>query len=170
MSKPSRPTRLVRRPGAAEVEGRPPTAEREAASEPPAAEIGRPLHVLLVEDNEINQRVAARLLERQGHTVTIRTDGLQALEYLESSPVDVVLMDVQMPHMDGLEATRRLRAREQGSGRHTVVVGLTACAMDGDDQLCLGAGMDAYLTKPVSSRRLGTVIEQCLTRAAAPGR
>jgi two-component system sensor histidine kinase/response regulator len=158
--------RLTRQPSRSGSERRPPSAKHEVASGPGLAVVKRPLHVLVVEDNEINQKVAARLLERQGHSVAIRSDGLEALEYLESTTVDLVLMDVQMPRMDGLEATRRLRQREQGSGRHTMVVGLTACAMDGDDQICLGAGMDAYLTKPVSSQKIMSTIEHCLERAA----
>jgi two-component system, sensor histidine kinase and response regulator len=80
--------------------------------------------------------------------------------------VDLVLMDVQMPRMDGLEATRRLRLREQGSGQHIPVVGLSACAMDGDDQRCLKAGMDAYLAKPASSREILSTIARCLERGA----
>jgi len=129
------------------------------------------LHILVVEDNPINQKVAAKLLERQGHSVAVRSDGVQALEYLETTAVDLVLMDVQMPRMDGLEATRRLREREQGSERRTVVVGLTACAMDGDDEVCLKAGMDGYLTKPTSSRDILSVIERLVRGApTSPGR
>ncbi len=124
----------------------------------------RSLHVLVVDDNEINQKVTTKLLERRGYTVAVCGDGVQALEYLEATPVDLVVMDVQMPRLDGLEATRRLRLRERGSGRHTPVVGLSACAMDGDGQRCLAAGMDGYLTKPVSSREIVSEIERCLER------
>jgi two-component system, sensor histidine kinase and response regulator len=138
-----------------------------AERSPTLAAVPKPsLHILVVDDNEINQRVSAKLLARHGHTVTVRSDGVEALEYLETTAVDLVLMDVQMPRMDGLEATQRLRQRERGSGHHTAVVGLTACAMDGDDHRCFRAGMDAYLAKPASSREILATIERCLAKGA----
>jgi two-component system sensor histidine kinase/response regulator len=109
----------------------------------------RSLRVLLVEDNLINQKVACRLLEKQGHTVVIAENGREALAALEESEFDVVLMDVQMPEMDGFAATAAIREREAGSGRHLPIVALTANAMKGDRERCLQAGMDGYVAKPV---------------------
>jgi CheY-like chemotaxis protein len=129
----------------------------------------QPLHVLLVEDNLINQKVAARLLEKQGHTVVIAGNGKEALAALEAvgGRFDVVLMDVQMPEMDGLEATAAIRAREQGTGRRLPIVALTAHAMKGDRERCLEAGMDGYLTKPVQGQALMQALTEALGGAAA---
>ena len=107
------------------------------------------LHILLVEDNLINQKVAQRLLEKAGHTVTIASNGKEAVDLLEHQTFDLVLMDVQMPEMDGLEATAVIRQQEEGTERHMPIVALTAHAMIGDREKCLEAGMDGYVTKPV---------------------
>src|SRR4051794_24434907 len=111
----------------------------------------RPLQILLVEDNPVNQKVAARLLEKHGHTVVVAWDGKEALRTLAVRDFDLVLMDVQMPEMDGLEATAAIRAGEQGTDRHLPIVALTAHAMKGDREKCLQAGMDGYVPKPVQS-------------------
>jgi CheY-like chemotaxis protein len=124
---------------------------------PPGAGLARttrPLRVLVAEDNPINQKLAQRLLEKQGHTVEVVDSGLAALEALRRRPFDLVLMDVQMPDLGGLEATAALRAEEQGTGRHLPVIALTAHAMQGDRERCLAAGMDGYLSKPLSARDL----------------
>ena len=113
-----------------------------------------PMNILLVEDNPINQKVAARLLEKQGHTVAIATNGKEALAALVSGTFDLVLMDVQMPEMDGLEATVAIRQQEAGTERHVPIVALTAHAMVGDRERCLAAGMDGYVTKPVQPQVL----------------
>jgi CheY-like chemotaxis protein len=126
----------------------------EPASPPPPAPGMPPLRVLLVEDNPVNQRLAVRLLEKQGHAVHVVATGEDAVEAAALGPFDVVLMDVQMPGMDGLEATRRIRERERQSGGHVPIVGLTAHAMKGDRERCLEAGMDAYVAKPIQLAEL----------------
>jgi PAS domain S-box-containing protein len=124
-----------------------------------------PLRVLLADDNEVNQRISAALLERQGHQVHAVANGHDALAALASGPpFDVVLMDVQMPGMDGLQATAELRRREAGTGRRVPVIALTAHAMRGDRERCLAAGMDAYVTKPISGATLARAIAAALGR------
>jgi signal transduction histidine kinase/CheY-like chemotaxis protein/ligand-binding sensor domain-containing protein len=108
-----------------------------------------PLVVLLAEDNLVNQRLATRLLEKHGHTVDVAPTGLEALKCMESRNYDVVLMDIHMPEMDGLTATRLWRSRESASKRRLPIVAMTASAMRGDRETCLDAGMDDYLSKPV---------------------
>jgi len=121
-----------------------------------------PLQILLVEDNPINQKVAARLLERAGHNVTIATNGKEALDCVFRRAFDLVLMDVQMPEMDGLEATMEIRRQEAGSPRRLPIVALTAHAMVGDRERCLEAGMDGYVTKPVQIQVLFQVMAEAL--------
>jgi two-component system, sensor histidine kinase and response regulator len=120
------------------------------------------LNVLLAEDNPVNQKLAKRLLEKRGHRVTVASNGELALAALERSPFDLVLMDVQMPEMDGLEATAILRKREQVSGGHQAVVAMTALVMKGDRERCMAAGMDGYLSKPISPQELDDVLDQYL--------
>ena len=114
--------------------------------------------LLVVDDNPVNQRVAVRMLEKMGHVVDVADNGIGALAALARVKYDAVLMDCQMPEMDGFEATREIRRRE-GSDRHTIVVAMTAGAMAGDQEKCLAAGMDAYLSKPVKADRLAAMIE-----------
>jgi signal transduction histidine kinase/DNA-binding response OmpR family regulator len=128
----------------------------------------RPVKVLLVEDNLVNQRVALGLLTKRGHRVTVAGDGRQALAALEKETFDVVLMDVQMPEMGGIEATQAVRAREQGSGRRTRIVAMTAHAMTGDRERCLAAGMDGYLSKPIDPKLLFAVVEQASAQDSDP--
>jgi signal transduction histidine kinase/CheY-like chemotaxis protein len=116
------------------------------------------LNVLLVEDNAVNQRLAARLLEKRGHRVVVTANGREALAALEKGNFDLVFMDVQMPEMDGLEATTEIRKKEQLSGRHQPVIALTAHAMKGDQERCLAAGVDGYLTKPIRPQELDAVL------------
>jgi PAS domain S-box-containing protein len=134
---------------------------------PAAAGPGRPLRVLVAEDNVINQNLAARLLARQGHAVRLAGNGREALALLEREAVDVVLMDLQMPEMGGLEATARIRERERGTGRRLPIVALTAHAMKGDREECLAAGMDAYVSKPIQEKELLRVLGE-VTRLRPP--
>ena len=113
-----------------------------------------PLDILLVEDNVFNQRVAATLLEKHGHKVRIAENGREALKVLDQERFDIVLMDVQMPEMDGIQATEEIRNREKLSGGHVPIVALTAHAMKGDKERFLAAGMDGYVTKPIRLEEL----------------
>jgi len=124
---------------------------------------GRSLRVLLVEDNVVNARIALALVRRAGHEVTHVADGSLAVDAAARERFDLVLMDVQMPVMDGLEATRQLRARERPTGEHLPIVAMTANAMKGDDEACFQAGMDGYLPKPLEFGRL----REMLSRYAA---
>jgi CheY-like chemotaxis protein len=135
----------------AEVEPAPPPAPEELAGE---AASPRPLRVLLVEDNLVNQKLVTRMLEPRGHQVTVAGTGRAALAALERDRFDLVLMDVQMPEMDGFEATAAIRAAERDTGEHMIVIAMTAHAMKGDRERCLAAGMDAYVAKPVDRREL----------------
>jgi two-component system sensor histidine kinase/response regulator len=120
----------------------------------------RPLRVLLAEDNLVNQVLAKRLLEQRGHTVVVANNGLEALARLETATFDVVLMDVQMPEMDGFEATRAIREKEQAGGSRLPILALTAHAMKGDKERCLAAGMDGYISKPLQITELFAAIER----------
>jgi CheY-like chemotaxis protein len=117
------------------------------------------LRILLAEDSVINQRVVLGFLKLQGHHVHVVNNGREALAALETDPFDLVLMDVQMPEMDGYEATAAIRERDRQSGRHTPVVAMTASAMKGDRERCLEAGMDDYIAKPITSRQLSRAID-----------
>lgn len=110
--------------------------------------LDRTLRVLLVEDNLVNQKMACGLLAKHGHAVVVAENGIEALEELEKSEFDMVLMDVQMPIMDGLAATAAIRQREAGTGRRVPIVALTAETLNGDRERCLQAGMDGYVAKP----------------------
>jgi signal transduction histidine kinase/CheY-like chemotaxis protein len=127
------------------------------------------LQILLAEDNPVNQRVAVRLVQKIGHSVTVAATGCEVLAALEKQSFDLILMDIQMPDMDGMEATAAIRERERG-GEHLPIIGLTACAMSGDRERCLAAGMDGYLTKPVSVQDLVSEIDRLqITTARGPG-
>jgi len=115
---------------------------------------GRRLHVLVVEDNRINERLLVGLLRRRGHTAVAVANGLDALAALEREPFDLVLMDLQMPEMGGIEAARRIRALERGTGRRVPIVAVTAHAMERDRERCLEAGMDGYASKPIRPAEL----------------
>jgi PAS domain S-box-containing protein len=133
----------------------PPAADAAAPSRPPV----RALRILVAEDNTVNQQLVTRILERRGHTVAVAAHGRQAVEAAALGSFDVVLMDVQMPEMDGFEATAAIRAQERTSGRHVPIVALTAHAMKGDEERCARAGMDAYLAKPLDPKRLVQLTE-----------
>ena len=124
---------------------------------------GRPnLRILLAEDNLVNQKVAVSILEKQGHLVTVVGDGQAVLTALEPDAFDLVLMDVQMPILDGLQTTAAIRARERTSGGHIPIVAMTARAMKGDQEECLAAGMDGYVSKPLKRDDLEAVLMQVL--------
>jgi signal transduction histidine kinase/CheY-like chemotaxis protein len=139
------------------------TAEAELPAAPPAPGDAASLKVLVAEDNAINQRVAQRLLERRGHQVRIVDDGAKAVEAVASMAAgeafDLVLMDVQMPVMDGFQATAAIRERERASGGHIPIVAMTAHAMRGDRERCLAAGMDGYVAKPLRANDFYAVVE-----------
>jgi CheY-like chemotaxis protein len=122
------------------------------------------LLILLAEDNPVNQKVAIRLLEKRGHRVVAASNGREALSALAHDSYDLVLMDVQMPEMDGLEATKLLRAKEKGTGRHQPVVAMTALVMKGDRERCLEAGMDGYLAKPIRPQELDQILDGYLAQ------
>ena len=122
-------------------------------------ETRRRLQILVVEDNAVNQALAIRLLEKRGHTVTVADDGREALAALDKQPFDLVLMDVQMPEMDGFEATAAIREKEKATGAHIPIIAMTAHAMKGDEERCLAAGMDAYISKPIQPTQLFQTIE-----------
>jgi len=126
------------------------------------------LRILLAEDNAVNQRLAARLLEKQGHHVTVAGNGREALGRLEKGRFDLVLMDVQMPEMDGFETTAAIREREKLTSRHVPIIAMTAHAMQGDRERCLAAGMDGYVSKPIKLQELIGAIENCSPQEALP--
>ncbi|MCS6925450.1 MAG: PAS domain S-box protein [Candidatus Binatia bacterium] len=118
----------------------------------------RSLRILLAEDNPVNQKLAIRLLEKWGHRVVVATTGAEAVARVAEEAFDVVLMDVQMPEMDGLEATAAIRARERAQGGHLPIIAMTAHAMQGDKERCLAAGMDAYVSKPLKTDELHALL------------
>jgi signal transduction histidine kinase/DNA-binding response OmpR family regulator len=124
------------------------------------AATGRPLRILLAEDNVVNQKVGARLMEKQGHSVEVTSNGSQALAACGRETFDLIFMDVQMPVMNGYDATQAIRAAERGTDRHTPIVALTAHAMNSDRDICLNAGMDDYLAKPIHPGELVAVLER----------
>ena len=132
------------------------------AEEPSSSNFG-PLRILLAEDNLVNQRLTALLLEKRGHHVTVASNGNHAIAAMERAEFDVVLMDVQMPELNGLEATKTIRRKEMmGSGRHVPIIAMTAHAMKGDRDACLAAGMDGYLSKPIRASDLFKAVEDLL--------
>jgi len=138
----------------------------ERKAEPPNSHLIPPAtttegKVLVVEDNPINQIVAKRQLQKLGYNVDIAGSGLQAIEALSKGRYNFVLMDCQMPEMDGFDATAEIR-RVEGAGKHTVIIAMTANALEEDRNLCLKAGMDDYISKPVSVGALSAVIKRQL--------
>jgi PAS domain S-box-containing protein len=149
--------------------------EHKAVPLPAPCGARRALQLLLAEDNVVNQRLAVSLLEKRGHQVVVVGNGREAIAALDAQPFDAVLLDVQMPEMDGFEATAAIRAHEAGTGAHTWIIAMTAHALKGDKERCLAAGMDAYLTKPLRPQELYEVVEgftpvalSAAARAAGP--
>lgn len=124
------------------------------------------LRILVAEDNLVNQRLIVRLLEKRGHRVAVAGNGFETLAALEKQAFDLVLMDVQMPEMDGFKATAAIRRKEKNTGQHQNIVALTAHAMKGDHERCLAEGMDGYLSKPIRPQELDEVLARCATPPA----
>ncbi len=133
-----------------------------------AASAPRRRRILLAEDGLVNQQVACGLLEARGHSVVVAGNGHEAIKALEQEPFDLILMDVQMPELDGFEATKAIRERERTTGKHIPIVAMTAHAMKGDRERCLQAGMDYYLTKPIQSKALFETVEGVAAVAEVP--
>ena len=127
----------------------------------------RKLHVLVAEDNAVNQRLATAMLARLGHEAVIAGDGTEAVEAVARHEFDVVFMDVQMPTMSGFDATAAIRDAERGTGMRVPIVAMTAHAMAGDRERCLEAGMDDYITKPISLAEINRVLSSILAARAA---
>jgi CheY-like chemotaxis protein len=125
------------------------------------------LHILLAEDNPVNRMLAVRLLEKRGHTVVTAANGRVALQEVARGSFDLVLMDVQMPEMDGFEATAALRNQEQRTAARLPIIAMTAYAMQGDRERCLAAGMDGYVIKPIDATGLFATIEQVLAEVGS---
>ena len=133
---------------------------------PSRPEVG--LRLLVAEDNQINRHLALRLLEKQGHSVTLACDGAEALQKLEEQEFDAVLMDIQMPNVDGFQATALVREREKISGKHLPIIALTAHAISGYRETCLNAGLDGYLSKPIQTQELYEVLGSIQAEAGVP--
>jgi CheY-like chemotaxis protein len=149
------------------VESRAPAAAAQALEAPaPDGAVVTPastLRVLVAEDNPTNQKVIAFLVKKLGWEIELAHNGAEAVEACRTAPFDLVLMDCQMPEMDGFEATRTIRSAE-AAGRHIPIVAVTANAMDGDRERCLAAGMDDYVTKPLSRASLSAAVERLAQR------
>jgi PAS domain S-box-containing protein len=145
----------------------PATDETQPREERTAATPSRKLHILVADDNLVNLRLARSLLAKQGHSVLTVGSGREALAALEQQSFDLVLMDVQMPDMDGFEATKVIRAQERISQKHLPIVAMTAHAMIGDRERCLAAGMDSYVTKPVDANKLSAAIADAVHKDSA---
>jgi CheY-like chemotaxis protein len=120
------------------------------------------LKILLAEDNIINQKVATGLVENMGHSVRIAGDGTEVLSIMDTESFDVILMDVQMPNMDGFDATRTIREREKLSGAHIPIIAMTAYAMKGDREKCFEVGMDGYVSKPINVNELEQALDDLI--------
>ena len=125
----------------------------------------RHLRILLAEDNLVNQKVATRLLEKRGHTIVVAESGQEAITAWRRQSFDLILMDVQMPGMDGFEATAAIRQQEKLDATHIPIIAMTAHAMVGDRERCMAAGMDDYLSKPVNVTDLFAAIDRLLSSA-----
>jgi CheY-like chemotaxis protein len=125
---------------------------------------GGGFRVLLAEDNIVNQRLISRILQKMGHTVVVANDGTAALSMLSQQEFDLVAMDMQMPVMDGIEATQKIRLNELGTARHLPIIAITANAFDDDRRKCVEVGMDGYVAKPVSAKAIGDEVGRVMAR------
>jgi CheY-like chemotaxis protein len=148
---------IARVVGAARLESEIPLITRYSLSDQRPS--GRSLRILLAEDNAVNQRLAVRMLEKRGHRVVLSCNGREALDALEKDSFDLVLMDVQMPVMDGFEATAAIRQKEIITGAHVPIVAMTAHALKGDRERCLASGMDGYIAKPIRPEELDELLD-----------
>jgi two-component system sensor histidine kinase/response regulator len=143
--------------------------ERSSANQNAPEEGPRAMKILLAEDNGVNRKLATTLLEKHGHTVVVTENGREALDALERERVDLVLMDVQMPEVDGFQAIRAIRSKEQHTGGHLPIIALTAHAMQGDRQRCLEVGADDYVTKPIRTPELFAAMDRLINGTIDPG-
>jgi CheY-like chemotaxis protein len=134
------------------------SSERQAM-EAATADTHAALQILLVEDSPVNQKLANAVLQKAGHLVTIANHGREALEIWRSQAFDLILMDIQMPEMDGIDATQAIRIQERTGGGHIPIIAMTAHALKGDRERCLEAGMDEYVSKPIHAKRLLETIQ-----------
>ncbi|HEY5313724.1 MAG TPA: response regulator, partial [Pirellulales bacterium] len=146
------------------------STERAVPATPDDGEAVRSLQVLLADDNPVNQMTGATMLQKLGHAVEVANNGHEAIERIGAQKFDIVFMDVQMPEMDGLTATREIRKSEHAMGKHIPIVAMTAHAMKGDRERCIEVGMDGYISKPIEAAQLYRAIETYVPRtvAAAP--
>jgi CheY-like chemotaxis protein len=144
-----------------------PAAAGAAAEAPAGVRETGPLRILVVEDNQVNQLLATVLLNKAGHRIDIAANGVEALDAVSSRPYDLILMDVQMPEMDGIEATQRIRAMA-GAARAIPIIAMTANAMKGDRERLLAVGMNDYVSKPIDKGQLFLAIASCMGIAPAP--
>ncbi len=134
-----------------------------AAVSPSFPDAKRSLSVLVAEDNPVNRKLAAAMLGKMGHRVTLVNTGLEAILEWNRIPFDLIFMDVQMPEMDGLEATAQIRKQEPAKGTRSRIIAMTANALNGDREMCLAAGMDDYVSKPINQSTLASVIARVLS-------
>ncbi|MGH9688161.1 MAG: response regulator [Candidatus Acidiferrales bacterium] len=167
LTKPIQPAELHKAVANA-LERATPSQESAKEEQSPSAEFAHGMKVLLAEDNPVNRKLATALLEKHGNRVLVAENGREAMAILEREKADVVLMDLQMPVMDGFEAIRAIRAKERRDGGHLPIVALTAHAMQGDRERCLEAGADDYVTKPIRTAELFAAMERATTREEAP--
>ena len=139
-------------------------AEKPAEPETAASASVPPLQVLLAEDNPVNQETATTMLSKLGHTIVVANNGLEALQLLAQRKFDLVFMDVQMPEMDGMTAAGKIREGERATGQHVPIVAMTAHAMKGDEERCLAAGMDDYISKPIRRKTLAEVVARVVEK------
>lgn len=164
--KPVRSSELLDR--IREVLGAPSLQETAAEQlEPDVASALTGLRILVAEDNAVNRTMVVRLLGKHGHDVRVANNGREALVAIDEDAFDVILMDIEMPEIDGLETTRLIRERESGAGKRTPIIALTAHAMKGDEEKCLAAGMDAYVSKPIHPTTLFEVIDRVTSEPVA---